>query len=233
MNIYKALQPVSVLSFDLDNTLYDNNPVLAAAEQAMLDKLHQLAPIQTSATNSHHWWLFRKQLAVQDPEIRHDVGLWRLRGLEQGLLQSGITPNEVQEIAAQAFQAFCHTRCQINIAPQVTRLLQQLAEHFTLIAITNGNAMLEPMGIADLFALYLRAGPDGRMKPYPDLFLNAAAQLKIEPQQILHIGDSHRADVIGALNAGCQAVWLDHHHATVNVLPHIRLQNLEQLHSLL
>lgn len=233
MNIYKALQPVSVLSFDLDNTLYDNNPVLLAAEQAMLDKLYQLAPRQTAATDSHHWWQFRKQLAAQDPEIRHDVGLWRLKGLEQGLLQAGISPDEVSEIAAQAFQAFCHTRCQINIAPSVKQLLQLLAQRFTLIAITNGNAVLEPMGIADLFALYLRAGPDGRMKPYPDLFLNATRRLHVQPQQILHIGDSHRADVMGALNTGCQAAWLDHHNETVNVLPHIRLQNLEQLHSLL
>ena len=32
MQLFKALQPVRVLSFDLDDTLYDNKPVIAAAD---------------------------------------------------------------------------------------------------------------------------------------------------------------------------------------------------------
>ena len=31
MRFYKRLMPVKVLSFDLDDTLYDNVPVIAAA----------------------------------------------------------------------------------------------------------------------------------------------------------------------------------------------------------
>ncbi|MDX3772616.1 HAD-IA family hydrolase [Chromatiaceae bacterium AAb-1] len=231
MNIYKALQPVSVLSFDLDNTLYDNAPVLEAAEQAMLTKLAELLP--SVSTDAEFWWQQRKQLARQQPDIRHDVSQWRIAGLESGLQQLGVATDEIPRIAQQAFTAFINTRRNISLTPQTLRMLEQLARHFTLIAITNGNAILEPMGLDQLFRLYLCAGPDGRMKPYPDLFHNAANQLQVLPQQMLHIGDSHRADVMGALNAGCQAAWLDHHNTPVNVLPHIRLQNLEQLHSLL
>ncbi|MBZ9613812.1 hypothetical protein [Rheinheimera maricola] len=49
----------------------------------------------------------------------------------------------------------------------------------------------------------------------------------------LHIGDSHRADVIGALNAGCQATWLDHYGSVVPVLPHLRFNHIGQLNALL
>lgn len=232
MNIYKALQPVSVLSFDLDNTLYDNNPVLEAAEQAMQQTLRQLAP-ETKIYDQHYWWQHRKLLAHQQPDIRHDVSHWRLAGLESGLQQLNIAREDIPKIARQAFDAFIKARQNISLSPHTLSLLEQLGQRYTLIAITNGNAILEPMDLQHLFRLYLRAGPDGRMKPYPDLFLNAVKQLDVAPAQILHIGDSHRADVMGALEAGCQAAWLDHHNETVNVLPHIRLQNLEQLHSLL
>jgi putative hydrolase of the HAD superfamily len=83
--------------------------------------------------------------------------------------------------------------------------------------------------LGELFEFSLQAGPDGRMKPYADLFLTAASRLQTAPQHILHIGDSHRADVLGALNAGCQAAWLDHLQQPISVLPHIRLCKLNTL----
>lgn len=75
MHIYKALNPISVLSFDLDDTLYNNQPVIAAAEAAMLASLAQHAPI-TQSYDSDFWWQQRCLLAKANPEIRHDIGRW-------------------------------------------------------------------------------------------------------------------------------------------------------------
>ncbi len=44
MRIYKALLPFKAISFDLDDTLYNNGPVIEQAELAMQKKLLQLAP---------------------------------------------------------------------------------------------------------------------------------------------------------------------------------------------
>lgn len=232
MQVFKALPPIKVLSFDLDDTLYDNKPVLLAAEQAMQTSLqHQLDPVLHQPLD--YWSKVRWQLGQQQPEIRHDIGRWRLLGAEAGLLQLGLAKQEAVDIAEQAFQAFWQARTKITIAPEVSALLQQLAAHYQLIAITNGNACVQRMGLGPLFEFGLQAGPDGRMKPFPDLYLAAANKLDVTPQQILHIGDSHRADVMGALNAGCQAAWLDHHARPISVLPHLRLTELQQLASLL
>lgn len=228
MHIYKALKPISVLSFDLDDTLYDNKPVIAAAESAMLTSLAQHAPM-TLGYSSDYWWQQRRILAKTQPEIRHDIGRWRLLGIEAGLVNLGLSQCAAGEIAELAYDAFWQARTTISIAPEVTQLLTELAKQYRLIAITNGNACIKKMGLGDLFAFSLQAGPDGRMKPYPDLFLTAAARLKVKPEAILHIGDSHRADVLGALKAGCQAAWLDHYQQQVAVLPHIRLNHLHQL----
>ncbi|GGW69370.1 HAD-IA family hydrolase [Alishewanella tabrizica] len=228
MQIYKALQPISVLSFDLDDTLYDNKPVIAAAEAAMLNSLAQHAPI-TRGYNSEFWWQQRRILAKKQPEIRHDMGRWRLLGIEAGLINLGLSQCEAGEIAEVAYEAFWQARTTISIAPDVIQLLRQLALQYQLVAITNGNACVKKMGLGDIFKFSLQAGPDGRMKPYPDLFLTAAQRLNVSPNAILHIGDSHRADVMGALNAGCQAAWLDHLQHPVAVLPHIHITRLDML----
>ncbi|SEA83938.1 HAD-IA family hydrolase [Alkalimonas amylolytica] len=231
MQLYKALSPIQVLSFDLDDTLYDNAPVLRAAEQAMLQSLQQQLKPELQRPLDY-WSQLRWQLGQQQPDIRHDIGRWRLLGIEAGLIQLGLADCEAGEIADLAYHAFWQARSRIQIQPEVRQLLEQLAGRYQLIAITNGNACIQRMGLGDLFEFSLQAGPDGRMKPFPDLFLAAAKRLQLSPQRILHIGDSHRADVMGALNAGCQAAWLDHHQSCVSVLPHIRLTKLSQLASL-
>lgn len=232
MQLFKALSPVRVLSFDLDDTLYDNTPVIAAAEQAMLQTLAQHAPL-TTRTDSDFWWQQRLKLAKAQPDLRHDVGRWRLLGIAAGLVSLGLAQCEAGEIAELAYDTFLNERTRITLQPAVIHLLSALAQHYKLIAITNGNACIYKMGIGELFQFSLQAGPDGRMKPYADMFLVAAKRLQVAPTQILHIGDSHRADVMGALNAGCQAAWLDHYQSTVSVLPHIRLTDVQQLATVL
>ena len=57
--------------------------------------------------------------------------------------------------------------------------------------------------------------------------------LAIAPHELLHIGDNSRADVGGALNAGCQAVWLQPEQQQSLVLPQLQINDLQQLRLLL
>lgn len=234
MRIYKALRPIHALSFDLDDTLYANTTVIAKAELAMQQRLAQLLP-SSFENNSLYWFEQRKILARADAEVRHDVSRWRLLALERGLTVQGLSSCEAAEIAELAMSAFLQERTNIQLAPEVRPLLQQLATRFPLVAITNGNADIQKMGIADLFQFALRAGPDGRMKPYPDMFLTAANRLQLQPQHILHIGDHVKSDVLGALSAGCQAAWLNLTPGSLHqlkTLPTLELHQLDDLSKL-
>ncbi len=234
MRIYKSLAPVQALSFDLDDTLYPNSAVIAKAELAMQQRLAQLLPASFH-NNSVYWFEQRKILAREDKEVRHDVSRWRLLALERGLTIQGLSLCEAGEIAELAMSAFLQARTDIQLEPQVRPLLQQLATRFPLVAITNGNADIEKMGIADLFQFALRAGPDGRMKPYPDMFLTAAERLQLEPKYILHIGDHVHSDVVGALSAGCQSAWLNLTPGSLHqlkTLPTLELHQLDDLSKL-
>lgn len=235
MRIYKQLNPIHALSFDLDDTLYANAPVIAAAEAAMLTCLQRHKP-QLMHNDSSYWQLQRKLVASQQPELCHDVSHWRLVAVEQGLQAQGIGHCEAAELAELAVDAFLQVRTRVTIPQDIQHLLQQLARKFPLVAITNGNADIQQMGLGSMFTLSLRAGPDGRMKPHADMFYRAAEHLAVPCQHILHIGDHVRSDVLGALNAGCMAAWLNpaasidpRRQAPPLVLPHLEIASLDAL----
>lgn len=239
MRIYKPLNSIQALSFDLDDTLYANAPVIAAAEAAMLTCLQRHKP-QLSHNDASYWQLQRKLVAAQQPDRCHDVSTWRLIAVEQGLMAQGIGHCEAAELAELAVDAFLQVRTRVTIEHDIRQLLQQLASKYPLVAITNGNADIKQMGLGSFFTLSLRAGPDGRMKPHPDMFHRAAEVLAIPCGHLLHIGDHVRSDVLGALNAGCMAAWLNPaagEGAAVQrqplVLPHLELSQLSSLSSLL
>ncbi|MDZ7868281.1 MAG: HAD-IA family hydrolase [Rheinheimera sp.] len=235
MRLYKNLAAIHALSFDLDDTLYPNSKVIAVAELAMQQRLQQLKP-ELLHNDPQYWWQQRKLLAAQDAEVRHDVSRWRMLAVEQGLMAQGLSACEAGEIAELALGAFLQERTNISVSAEVKQLLATLAGRFPLVAITNGNADIQRMGIAPYFQFALRAGPDGRMKPFPDLFHRAAERLGVRTRQLLHIGDHVRSDVLGALNAGCQAAWLNPAFSPQPVLtkpplvlPHLELCDLQQL----
>ena len=235
MRIFKALSPIAALSFDLDDTLYPNAEVIQQAERAMQQRLRQLLG-DVAYNQPEYWWQQRKALAALQPQIRHDVSRWRLLALEQGLLDQGFHRCEAGEIAELAMSAFLQARTDIQLPAKIKPMLQQLAERFPLVAITNGNADIQQMGIGDLFQFALRAGPDGRMKPFPDMFLTAAQRLNIAPHQLLHIGDHVKSDVLGALQAGCQSAWLNltpGSVTTLKTLPHLEISDVLDLVELL
>ncbi|MEQ4794186.1 HAD-IA family hydrolase, partial [Klebsiella variicola subsp. variicola] len=85
------------------------------------------------------------------------------------------------------------------------------------------------------FSHILKAGPDGRSKPYSDMFDKAATLLKVPHKQILHVGDHLVTDVEGAINSGLQACWINLDNRSLfeegetGVMPHIEIRDLSKL----
>lgn len=47
----------------------------------------------------------------------------------------------------------------------------------------------------------------GLLKPAPYAFLELAKQLKVKPEEILYVGNSHKYDVDGSKSAGMKSAW--------------------------
>ncbi|OIN14276.1 HAD-IA family hydrolase [Oceanisphaera psychrotolerans] len=235
MRFYKRLTPVKVISFDLDDTLYDNVPVIAAAEAWLLDALKQHHP-ESTLLGKENLAAIKRRVLQEQPELSHDVSACRLRVLTEGLQQQGLDEARAAAMAEAFYRGFLEQRGKIRVPDATHRVLSALGQKYRLTVITNGNLPIESTELAPYFDIVLRAGTDGRMKPAPDMFHRLAEQTGVSLEEILHIGDHINTDVAGAVHSGCQAVWLNDNgrtEADLHCLPHVALERLEQMLELL
>lgn len=206
MQIYVRPAPFQVLSFDLDDTLYDNRPAIATAERELLQHVHQQHP-QTVSWQRQDWRAQKLKVLQRNPKLAHDPSAARLEVLTQGFKHLGLG-NKAISAAKDAFDCFYFHRSNFTVETSVLTLLAELGQRYRLIGVTNGNVEAERIGLTPALELVLRAGNGLRMKPYADMFVEASQHLQINLNQVMHIGDSLGSDVAGARLAGCQATWL-------------------------
>ena len=81
MRFYRPLGRISALTFDLDDTLYDNRPVILRTEREALTFVQNYHPALRSFQNEDLQRL-RQAVREAEPEIYHDVTRWRFRSIE-------------------------------------------------------------------------------------------------------------------------------------------------------
>ncbi|WP_411361128.1 HAD-IA family hydrolase [Pseudidiomarina sp. YC-516-91] len=236
MQFYRRLQPIRAISFDLDDTLYDNIPVMRAAEAANYAKLCELFPV-AAAWSQAEWAQRRWQLMQTDADLASDMTLLRLATIRLGLMQLGIDSKQAEAGAEQVLAAFLARRNQVDVPAQSHQLLSELGQHYPLIAISNGNVDTTKIGLRDYFTHVIQPGDGRRGKPYPDMFTVAQqAYPHLCPAQWLHVGDSPVADVLGAQRMGWQTAWFKsglYDASSLIVLPHVAYHDNRQLGHLL
>ncbi|MBC0855808.1 5-amino-6-(5-phospho-D-ribitylamino)uracil phosphatase YigB [Pantoea stewartii] len=238
MKFYRPLRAIKAITFDLDDTLYDNYPVIRKTTEASHAALQAFHPALRDVTPDDVATL-RNQLRLREPNIYHDVTEWRRRTIELLMTDAGLTAADATAGAAQIMEVFHHWRSQVAMPAETHHTLKALAKKVPLVAITNGNAQPEKLGLSAYFQFSLRAGPDGRAKPWQDMYHLAAQRLNIAPGSILHVGDDLTTDVAGALRYGMQACWINlregnlMHIDDARLLPHVEISQLASLTSLL
>ncbi|WP_339027103.1 5-amino-6-(5-phospho-D-ribitylamino)uracil phosphatase YigB [Leclercia pneumoniae] len=238
MRFYRPVGQISALTFDLDDTLYDNRQVILRTEQEALSFVQNYHPALKTLQNSEFHRL-RQALRETEPDIYHDVTEWRRRAVEQAMLDAGLTASEAALGAEASMAHFAKWRSRIDVPQETHDTLAALAEKWPLVAITNGNAQPELFGLGDYFEFVLRAGPDGRSKPFNDMYHLAAKRLNVPLGEILHVGDDLTTDVAGAIRCGMQACWIKPENADLmqafdsRLLPHVELSRLASLTTLI
>jgi putative hydrolase of the HAD superfamily len=238
MHFYRPLSRIAALTFDLDDTLYDNYPVIQKTTQASLQFLQQYHPSLRTLTEDDYSRV-RDALRAEEPEIYHDVTQWRWRAIERTMQLAGIPDSQAREGADAVMAEFAHWRSRIEVPQETHTTLAKLAEKWPLVAITNGNADPSRFGLGSYFQFVLRAGPDGRSKPFGDMYWLAAQKLGLQPGELLHVGDDLTTDVSGAVQSGVQACWINLKQASLmtakdsRLLPHVEISRLASLTALI
>jgi FMN hydrolase / 5-amino-6-(5-phospho-D-ribitylamino)uracil phosphatase len=200
---------ISVITFDLDNTLWDVEPTLIKAEQSQQDWLLQHRPGAVDAYDHEGLWEFKKSVWKRHPQLLHHVSEMRIQMLYELQLAAGYSPVEARTGAEQAFAVFLQQRHQVVLYEEALGVLEQLAGHYTLGALTNGNADIYKTDAAEYFDFAFLAEEIGASKPHPDMFQAALEQSGAVAEQIVHVGDNPEHDILGAQAVGMHTVWMN------------------------
>jgi putative hydrolase of the HAD superfamily len=102
----------------------------------------------------------------------------------------------------------------------VYEALEALAGYYQMVIATNAMdsdakkviAANQRVGLDDYFERIYTAREMGVSKPDKSFFQSIAADLGANPSGLLMIGDSYQIDILGACNAGWQALWFNPQH---------------------
>jgi putative hydrolase of the HAD superfamily len=197
---------IQAITLDLDDTLWPIWPTIAEAELRLQEWLGSKAPATAALFSSpQQRHILREQAAAAWPQRHHDLSFMREEMIRLGLLASG----EDQGLAEPAFAVFFAARQEVKLFEDSLPALKRLCARWPLLALSNGNADVDRIGIGAYFCGSVSARDVGAAKPDARIFQAAAAKLRVPPQAILHVGDDESLDVLGALQAGMQTVWVN------------------------
>ena len=226
------MQEIRALTFDLDDTLWDNRPVLMAAERTLYDWLVENYPDIRLHYGLEDMLVLRQQLLQEDPELRNDVSQLRKHSLRIAAQTAGYDDSLVEP----AFAVFLEARHRITPYRDVAPTLRKLrGAGYRLGSITNGNTDIQRLALGPLFDFSLTAATVGKAKPHPRMFEVACKRAGVEPTQLAHVGDEAETDLAGARNAGVLAIWMNRlgQQPAADALHHAEVHNMEELLDLL
>lgn len=238
MRFYRPTGKVRAMTFDLDDTLYDNREVILTTVRKTHQALQEFHP-DLRDISLKEYETAREEIKHHQPETVHDVTAWREKAVFRVMQKAGLPEALCRQGATHVMSVFSAWRSEVTMPQSTHDTLKYLAQRIPLAAITNGNADPDLMGIAGYFRFILRAGPHGRSKPAEDMYRLAEEKLQIPAAEILHVGDDLTTDVVGSLRSGFQSCWINPYQQNLmtasdaRLLPHLEISRLDSLTTLL
>ncbi len=199
---------IKVITFDLDDTLWDNRPVITKAETDTRRWLENKA-------GNIDWGSFedfldlRKDLIKKDPAIRWDISKLR-KEIFKIKIKHIDSVKKRENLADQAFKIFMEKRHEINLYPGVKKCLSSLSKKYILGVLTNGNADIYKFEFGKYFSFSISSLEAKNNKPNRAHFDKAVELVgDITFNEMLHIGDHQINDIFAAHQLGISALWFN------------------------
>jgi len=202
--------PIRAITFDVGGTLIECSPSVGHiyAEIAFRHGCRRIAPDVLNRRFAASW---RRLI-----DFRHTRAQWAT--LVDATFGDLVEPPPSRSFFPALYQCFAEPaawRVFEDVIPTVKALKSRGLQ---LGVISNWDERLRPLlqklGLARYFDSITVSGDLDALKPSRAIFREAARRLGLTPGEILHVGDSIRADVRGARAAGFQAVLLSRGKAT-------------------
>ena len=225
------------LFFDLDHTLWD----FESNAKATLSELYQSLQLEKKgitnfgqfyknylAHNEKLWERYRNGFLKQE-----DLRIKRMR---HSLLDFKIADEELAQAMSVKFLELLPTRT--ILFPFTKEMLQYLTDKgYAIHLITNGfeevqYKKLKFSGIDVYFKEVITSESSGWLKPNKEIFEYAFHKANALPAESIMIGDTLDVDIRGAMNAGIDQVFVNHHGITTEMQPTYTINSLKELKSI-
>jgi len=220
--------PKAIL-FDLDDTLWPIAPVIVQAEESLFAWLRMHAPRVAEQFTIEGLRQARLQLLASQPAFHLDLGKLRRAGLHAAFQEAGEDAAKVELAMLHFFAARNAVTPYDDVLPGLLRLQDKLLTG----SISNGNADLKAIGLAQHFKVSVAAHEFGVAKPDAAIFLEACRQLAVAPADAVYVGDDILLDVQGAQRAGLRGVWMNRtgstRHLEHGVVPDAIVRDFDEL----
>ena len=159
------------------------------------------------------WNKMPKRAAIDRPRESDDKGWWReLVDLVLDQVASSLNELDRDNFFEIAYEHFAEAGVW-QLYPEVPAVLENLQSRFHLAVVSNFDGrlrfILEHLGISKFFARVFVSSELGADKPDPKIYRRALELMKLQPNEVLHVGDDPERDWEGATAAGLSIFRLD------------------------
>jgi len=222
------------LFFDLDHTLWD----FEANSKATLKELHTALQLEERGVNDFD--LFHKNY------LQHNEKLWeryrngyikqeelRVKRMWLTLLDFKIADDKLAQEMSVRFLDLLPTRT--ILFPYTREILEYLRDKgYMLHLITNGfektqHNKLMYSGLVSFFKEVITSEGSGSLKPNKEIFEFALEKSGATAADSIMIGDSIEVDIVGAMNAGIDQVFVNHLDIEPEIKPTYTVGSLKEL----
>ena len=210
---------IRAITLDLDDTLWPIWPTIERAERVLLQWLQTHAPataqsLQTQAAVR----AVRNEIGSLRPDLAHDLNGLRRESIRLALTRAGDDPG----LAETAFDVFFAERQRVDLYDDALPALEFLAARWPLVALSNGTADVNVVGLGRFFHASISAHRVGVAKPDPAIFAQAATLARSPAAECVVIEDSSNG-VTAAKAAGLYCIGYNSIHSPLQDLSHADL----------
>lgn len=220
--------------FDLDHTLWDFE------ENARITLFELYNQMQLEQRGINDFALFHKNY------LAHNEKLWeryrngfikqdelRVKRMWLSLLDFKIADEILAREMSVRFLELLPTRT--ILFPYTMEILQYLtAKNYQLHLITNGfektqHSKLKYSGLTHYFKEVITSEGSSSLKPNKEIFHFAFEKTGAQAEESIMLGDSLEVDIMGAMKAGIDQVFINHQNVTTDIKPTYTVRSLKEL----
>lgn len=222
---------IKVITFDLDDTLWDVTPVLIRAEGRVFDWLKQYCPELSRRFSMQGLRAMRMELIKSRPDLAHKITEARRYILQTAMQRAGVPAQRAEELSRQAIDVFLAARHEVELFDEVEEVIAELHARYTLGVLTNGNADIYRLPLGRYFSFSFSAEALDSSKPLPRHFEHTLKKTGASPGEIVHVGDHIQHDIEGAQRCGWHTIWVNYkgRDYTGEILPSATVRSIKEV----